>query len=613
MLQRMGIARRRPGADPDAMRAAAEAMRRFHDLDLSLEMMLRPHDRAAVHRGLRVPHVRVGRSRARRHRPRRGRRRGGRARVATSAPTRRRTSTTCAPRSPRCATARSSASRARSIAGTEVIGSALGRARSQQSLGANRELRHQADGGRARARARGEPAARRHPRRLPRARTRRRRRRRPVMKFGIFYEHQLPASVDRRLRAPADPGRARAGRARRQARHRLRVGGRAPLPRGVLALQRARGVPRRRVASAPRTSASATASSRRRRATTTRPASPSASRCSTSCRTAGSSSAPASRRREAELGGFSIDPDDQARDVGRGPRGRAALHDRDAVHRALDGEYVHDAAAQRRARSRRRSRTRRCGSRAAAATRSTSPREKGIGALAFAFIDPEEAQPLGRRLLRRRSPSEGVPIGDAVNAQPRVRHDVHVPPRRGRGDRARPRGRELLRLLARALLRVRRAPARRDRRVGRVPASAAPSTGYAPEAARRGARTRSGSAPRSPRGDTTGLRGAVGTPDQIREYLRRYEECGVDQVIFVLPGRQEPPRAHHGVARAVREGSAARVRRARREAGRRRRRSASSRSSRRCSPARSGSSATSTATRSRRCRGSGPTTRARKR
>ena len=29
-----------------------------------------------------------------------------------------------------------------------------------------------------------------------------------------------------------------------------------------------------------------------------------------------------------------------------------------------------------------------------------------------------------------------------------------------------------------------------------------------------------------------GLRGAVGTPDQIREYLRRYEECGVDQVIF---------------------------------------------------------------------------------
>jgi hypothetical protein len=29
-----------------------------------------------------------------------------------------------------------------------------------------------------------------------------------------------------------------------------------------------------------------------------------------------------------------------------------------------------------------------------------------------------------------------------------------------------------------------------------------------------------------------GLRGAVGTPDQIRDYLLRYEEAGVDQVIF---------------------------------------------------------------------------------
>ena len=43
-------------------------------------------------------------------------------------------------------------------------------------------------------------------------------------------------------------------------------------------------------------------------------------------------------------------------------------------------------------RSRSRSRTRRCGSRAAAARRSCSPRGKGIGALTFAFIEPEEAK-----------------------------------------------------------------------------------------------------------------------------------------------------------------------------------------------------------------------------
>jgi hypothetical protein len=35
-------------------------------------------------------------------------------------------------------------------------------------------------------------------------------------------------------------------------------------------------------------------------------------------------------------------------------------------------------------------------------------------------------------------------------------------------------------------------------------------------------------------GDTTGLRGATGTPAQIREYLARYEEAGVDQLIFVM-------------------------------------------------------------------------------
>lgn len=35
-------------------------------------------------------------------------------------------------------------------------------------------------------------------------------------------------------------------------------------------------------------------------------------------------------------------------------------------------------------------------------------------------------------------------------------------------------------------------------------------------------------------GETTGLRGCVGTPDQLREYLRRYEAVGVDQLIFIL-------------------------------------------------------------------------------
>ena len=35
-------------------------------------------------------------------------------------------------------------------------------------------------------------------------------------------------------------------------------------------------------------------------------------------------------------------------------------------------------------------------------------------------------------------------------------------------------------------------------------------------------------------GERTGLRGATGTPEQVREYLLRFEQAGVDQVIFVL-------------------------------------------------------------------------------
>ena len=66
------------------------------------------------------------------------------------------------------------------------------------------------------------------------------------MKFGIFYELQLPQALGSRRRAPAGAGRAGPGRAGRPPRARLRLGGRASLPRGILALLGLRGVPRRR-------------------------------------------------------------------------------------------------------------------------------------------------------------------------------------------------------------------------------------------------------------------------------------------------------------------------------------------------------------------------------
>ena len=56
--------------------------------------------------------------------------------------------------------------------------------------------------------------------------------------------------------------------------------------------------------------------------------------------------------------------------------------------------------------------------------------------------------------------------------------------------------------------------------------------GYSPEAAIAAAQETLGA--KAAAGDETGLRGAVGTPAQLREFLRRYEEAGVDQLIFVM-------------------------------------------------------------------------------
>ena len=317
------------------------------------------------------------------------------------------------------------------------------------------------------------------------------------------------------LRAPGAPavgrGRraahlrrsARADRAGRSARLRLRVGRRAPLPRGVLALERARGVPRRRVASARSTSASGTASCRRRRRSTIRRGSPSASRRSTSFERRPRRV----RHRRVVVGGrarrLHDRPRRQARRCGRRASRRRAVHDRDAVHRSRR-RVRHDAAAQRRAQAAARSRTRRCGWRAAAATRSTSPRRTASARSRSRSSIPKRRS-TGSTTTTTTLETEGVPIGDAVNAERRVRHVVLVPRRRGRGDATGRRRRQLLRLLARALLRVRPPRPGRHRRLGRVPASAAPSTASIPKpspwrAANRGSSRRQGRSSRASAG-----------------------------------------------------------------------------------------------------------------
>ncbi len=224
-------------------------------------------------------------------------------------------------------------------------------------------------------------------------------------------------------------------------------------------------------ASAPRTSGSATASCRSRPASTTPRASPSASATLDLISGGRVEFGTGESSSQAELGAFGVDREAKRDAVGGGAR-RDHAHVRGGAVRRLRRPLHLDAAALGACRSRSRSRTRRCGSRAAGARRSCWPRGAGIGALTFAFIEPEEAKEwvdeyYGADPVRRVRPGR-------LRGQPELRRRAADDAARGRGDRdrARHRRRALLRLLARALLRVRRPPAGRHERLGRVPGQA---------------------------------------------------------------------------------------------------------------------------------------------
>ena len=156
--------------------------------------------------------------------------------------------------------------------------------------------------------------------------------------------------------------------------------------------------------------------------------------------------------------------------------------------------------------------------------------EKGIGALSFAFIEPEDARKWVddyEAVLRDRC----VPVGLAVN--PQVACVSPMMCARDEDD-AIARGLEGANFFGYSLAHFYvfgdHVPASTNvweefqERRGKM--------GYSPEAAlasrMRDPRGQGGS------GDSTGLRGATGTPAQLREFLRRYEAAGVDQLIFVM-------------------------------------------------------------------------------
>ena len=157
--------------------------------------------------------------------------------------------------------------------------------------------------------------------------------------------------------------------------------------------------------------------------------------------------------------------------------------------------------------------------------------QKGIGALSFAFINPEEATQWVtdyHETLER----EGVPIGDAVNPNVAVVTTFMCAPTE---EEAIARGVEGGNFFGYSLGHYyvfgSHQPGTTDvwaeyqRRRG--------EHGFSPEAVREAAAHSDRLGAKVVTEGIAGLRGATGTPQQIKEYLRRFEDCGIDQVIFV--------------------------------------------------------------------------------
>ena len=157
--------------------------------------------------------------------------------------------------------------------------------------------------------------------------------------------------------------------------------------------------------------------------------------------------------------------------------------------------------------------------------------EKGIGALSFAFIDPDDARHwVGdyEATLAERC----VPVGKAVNANIACVTPMMCHPSE---EEALRRGLEGANFFGYSLghfyVFSDHEPGTTD--VWAQYQERRAEHGYSPDVEVAVEQERLGAKVASPEGASF-LRGCTGTPDQLREYLRRFEEAGVDQVIFVL-------------------------------------------------------------------------------
>lgn len=156
--------------------------------------------------------------------------------------------------------------------------------------------------------------------------------------------------------------------------------------------------------------------------------------------------------------------------------------------------------------------------------------EKGIGALTFAFIDPEEARHWVADYEKTLA-EKAVPVGQRVNANIAcVTQMMCHPDEQTALERGLEGGNFFGYSLGHYYVFGDHEPGKTD--VWTEFLERRGQHGFSPEIKAAVAQGRLGAKVAS--GDKTGLRGATGTPDQIREYLERFEQAGVDQVIFVL-------------------------------------------------------------------------------
>jgi alkanesulfonate monooxygenase SsuD/methylene tetrahydromethanopterin reductase-like flavin-dependent oxidoreductase (luciferase family) len=156
--------------------------------------------------------------------------------------------------------------------------------------------------------------------------------------------------------------------------------------------------------------------------------------------------------------------------------------------------------------------------------------QHAIGALAFAFFDPEEARHWVDDYYTTLA-TEGVPIGDAVNANLACVTSFFCHEDESEAVR---RGAEGVNFIGYSLGHYyvfgRHVPGAgdlwADYRARRA------EHGYDPTAVALATENPQRLGAKAVAAGTSGLRGAMGTPREVRDYFRRYEGCGVDQLIL---------------------------------------------------------------------------------